>query len=99
MEHLKTVSRHRLYLAGTAEGYPDGTVLVFRERLFRRSYRPGMECAAAASVEEAEAYARALFGGMRLEDLEVQMRDARRESEEREGSRSALTGGGGGHEE
>lgn len=99
MEHVKTVSRHRLYLAGAAEGYPEGTVLVFRERLFRRSYKPGMECAAASSVEEAQAYARALFGGMRLEELEVQMRDARRESEEREGSRSDPARGGGCHGE
>lgn len=99
MEHIETVSRHRLYAAGAADGYPEGAVLVFRERLFRRLYKPGMECAAVGSIEEAEAVARALFGGMRLEDLEVQMRDARRESVEREGARTAPGEGGAGHGE
>lgn len=87
MDYIKTVSKHRLYSVGTADGYPEGTVLVFKERLFRRSYKLGTECASVGTIEEAETIARALFGGMRLEDLEVQIRDARRESEEREGSR------------
>lgn len=99
MVHIETIARHRLYLVDVDDGYPEGTVLVFRERIFRRVYKPGMECAAVGSVEEAKSVAKALFGGMRLEDLEVQMRDARRESGEREASRSLLDGGGAGHVE
>lgn len=94
MEYIGTTFRHRLYLVSEPDGYPEGTVLVFREGLFRRLYKPGMECASVSSVEQAEAVAKALFCGMRLEDLDVQMRDARLESEQREGSRDSVAAGG-----
>lgn len=96
MELIATVFRHRLYAAGSDEGYPEGTVLIFRERLFKRSYRAGEECATVESRERAEAVARALFSGARLEDLNVQMRDARTESQGRESVRSG-DGGGANH--
>ena len=94
MEYLETSFRHRIYLAGPQDGYPSGRLLVFRERVFRIAYRPGLESATAPDVESARAVAKALFLGLRAEDLLVQRRDAERECREREGAREAAAEGG-----
>lgn len=61
--------------------------LIFREGPFPSPRTEGFECARAESIDDAREVARLLFCGMRAEDIEVQMRDAKRSETSRERTR------------
>lgn len=80
----ESVCGHLIRPSEDGSGY-----LIFREGPFAAPRTEGFECARADSIEDARKMATILFCGMRAEDIEIQMRDARRCETSRERARMA----------